>query len=150
MNYSFRKVVNKYTSWKTIGILLLALGSFLWAFWPKGAESTYPSIFVHPGSVLTLSEPSKETIEEMIMRIAKEEGYKAPLFAISVAKCESKLDPQAIGDSGKSRGLWQIHKPSHPTITDEQAFDPEWSTHWAMGKFAKGQARLWTCARIMG
>ena len=71
---------------------------------------------------------------------------------LAVAKCESSLNPRAVGDLhlGTSRGLFQIHRPSHPTITDEQAFDPDWSSEWAARQFAAGRSSMWTCARKLG
>jgi len=50
-----------------------------------------------------------------------------------------------VGDREKSFGLWQIHLPSHPNITYEQAIDPEWSTDWAARQFKEGRAYWWTC-----
>lgn len=72
-----------------------------------------------------------------------------PDVMVAVAKCESNLNPQAVGDLslGTSRGLFQIHRPSHPDITDAQAFDPDWSSEWAARQFAAGNARWWTCWR---
>jgi len=39
----------------------------------------------------------------------------------------------------RSRGVWQINNCAHPEISDEQAFDLEWSTDWAMEIFKKGE-----------
>jgi hypothetical protein len=71
---------------------------------------------------------------------------------VAVAMCESSLNPNAVGDItlGTSRGIFQIHKPSHPTITDAQAFDPDWSSEWAARHFAAGRQSMWTCARKLG
>ena len=85
------------------------------------------------------------TEEELIRNYAAVYGVN-PDMAVAVAKCESSLNPNAIGDGGHSRGLWQIHRPSHPYMTDEKAFNPEESTKWAMPRL-KETPRIWTCYR---
>ena len=85
---------------------------------------------------------------EIIIKTAKNGGVN-PDVALAIAKCESGLNPLAVGDGGQSRGLWQIHRPSWPEITDAQAFDPEWSTAWAVEKL-KSRPAHWTCWRILG
>lgn len=65
----------------------------------------------------------------------------------TVINCESGYNPQAFGDHGNSRGLVQIHKPSHPTITDEQAYDPDFSIRFLAQKLAEGKGSMWTCYR---
>lgn len=67
-----------------------------------------------------------------------------------IAQCESNFDTHAIGDGHlickqtgepiRSRGIWQINNCAYPEITDEQAFDPVWSTQWAKEQFEKGLA----------
>lgn len=74
---------------------------------------------------------------------------------------ESHYNPKAIGDmqiicarTGKpvrARGLWQITQCYHPEISDAQAFDPEWSTAWALNIIANSKkdcVSQWTqCAK---
>lgn len=62
-------------------------------------------------------------------------------------RCESNFNPRAVGDGGKSRGLAQIHKPSHPDITDEQAFDPYFAIDFMAKEFKNGNKWKWTCWR---
>lgn len=85
------------------------------------------------------------TIEELIRREAVLHSVD-PNMAVEVARCESGLNPKAQGDGGQSRGLWQIHKPSHPYMTDEKAFDPKTATAWAMPRL-KETPHIWTCWR---
>ena len=63
------------------------------------------------------------------------------------ALCESGFNASAIGDSGGSYGLWQIHLPAWPEITKEQALDPVWSTQWAVEKFQEDPT-IWTCYNL--
>lgn len=88
----------------------------------------------------------KEVTTNLILATANK--YKInPARFLATAKCESNLNPKAIGDKGKSYGLWQIHLPSHPTVTKAQALDQFWATEWAGKKFAQGQPHLWSCFR---
>ena len=92
--------------------------------------------------------PQHEPIEELIKRIA--EDYKvSPSLMLRIARCESGLRPSAIGDFNNSFGLWQIHLPSHPQITKEQALNALWSTKWSAEKIANGKAYMWTCFKNM-
>lgn len=99
-----------------------------------------------------------KTLEDMIREMARERGLDEDKI-IFVARCESKLSHSALGDGHmicastkkpmRSRGLWQINECGHPEISDEQAFDPIWSTDWAMDVFAKGnEEKEWKiCSR---
>ena len=64
------------------------------------------------------------------------------------ALCESGFNTLAIGDSGGSYGLWQIHLPAWPEITKEQALNPVWSTQWAVEKFIL-EPQIWTCYNML-
>ncbi len=48
----------------------------------------------------------------------------AATIAVAVARAESGWRAAAIGDSGASIGLWQIHMPSHPRYSKETLLDP--------------------------
>lgn len=53
------------------------------------------------------------TVQEKIIAYANQVGLN-PNLALAVAKQESGFNPNAIGDGGKSFGIYQIHSPSHP------------------------------------
>lgn len=67
-----------------------------------------------------------------------------------VVECESQWNPDAYNASENSRGLVQIHKPSWPDITDEQAYDPEFALTFLASHLKEGNGDLWTCYRKMG
>jgi soluble lytic murein transglycosylase-like protein len=76
------------------------------------------------------------------------ERYDVPAHVTStVVRCESQYNPNAVGDGGNSRGLVQIHKPSHPNISDEEAFDPDFALKFLTKNLAEGKGRMWTCWR---
>ena len=102
-----------------------------------------PDLALVEGNSVLQTNPQYESIKDLVFRLSKEYGV-SPALSLRVAKCESGLNPDAIGDRGYSRGLWQIHKKHHPYVTDDQAFDPEWSTRWSLEKIKQGND-LWTC-----
>ncbi len=68
---------------------------------------------------------------------------------LEVLKCESNFvneQSRIITDGVRepSYGIAQIHLPSHPDVTKEQALDEEFSIHWTAKKWKQG-FRLWTC-----
>jgi hypothetical protein len=50
----------------------------------------------------------------------------------AIATVETHGNVKAIGDSGSSRGAFQIHLGYHPDITVAQATDPLWSSRWVV------------------
>ena len=67
----------------------------------------------------------------------------------AIAKCESNFNPKAIGDHGKSIGVFQIHLPAHPDVSKVQALDPFYSLAWAIDKYVNGEIGIWTCWKIV-
>lgn len=62
---------------------------------------------------------------------------------------ESTWKAHAVGDRGNSYGLVQIHLPSHPDITKEQALDPEYALNYIVDAWLAGTQRQWTCYRLI-
>ena len=85
------------------------------------------------------------SVEEQIRKIAKDSNFKWPNYLVSLAKCESSLNPFAIGDNGHSRGLFQIHDKYHPEISTEQAMNIEFSTNWTIDMIEAGKQNQWSC-----
>lgn len=118
---------------------------------------TQEEVEATPQRVVAPLDGDKQAIADYIVDVFTEAGYKAPLFALSVAKCESGLSSSAVGDRNSSFGIWQIHCPVgggcsrvvHPDITKDEALDPVISTNWAVKKFTAGGAGIWTCARLL-
>lgn len=75
---------------------------------------------------------NKQDIQSMIVRIALEEGVD-PALALSIAQIESGFNPNAIGDNGKSQGLFQIYGPAHPDY--KGGTDPEANTRYGLRLF---------------
>lgn len=85
----------------------------------------------------------EESLEEKATRIAEEYGVSTTTL-FNLIECESNWNPKA--DNSKDRGLVQINRAAWPEITDEQAFDPEFSLRFASEKISEGKEYLWTCA----
>lgn len=71
-------------------------------------------------------------IQSMIVRIAKEEGVD-PAIMLAIAQQESGFNPNAVGDGGKSFGLFQIYSSAHPDY--KGGTDPEANTRYATRLF---------------
>jgi len=68
---------------------------------------------------------------------------------LNIIECESNFVSKQsdIWRNGKrelSFGIAQIHLPSHPDVTKEQALDKEFSIHWTAKKWKEG-FRGWSC-----
>jgi|GEM_PF-5901442 len=68
---------------------------------------------------------------QIIKRVSEEYGIDWKMI-YAVCLVESNCDTGRVGDNGKSFGAFQIHLPSHPDITKEQATDFEWSLRWTI------------------
>jgi hypothetical protein len=71
-----------------------------------------------------------------------------------ILNCESGLNPQAEGDKENGQftsfGISQIHLIAHPDITKAEALDYDFSIQFMAEQISKGNAQIWTCAKIMG
>lgn len=56
------------------------------------------------------------------------------LVAMAGVETGNYYNFEAIGDGGKSKGIFQIHQGYHRHITDEQAFDPYFSADWTLAR----------------
>jgi hypothetical protein len=62
-----------------------------------------------------------------ITRLAKKAGFTGQdlTTAVEIAFAESGGDPNAIGDSGHSFGLWQIDRQFHPEFKTWKLLEPQ-------------------------
>jgi len=54
-----------------------------------------------------------------------------------------------VGTREQSYGLVQIHLPAHPSITKEQATDPEFAVDFLAKNIAAGRASMWSCYKTV-
>lgn len=92
------------------------------------------------------------TIPEIIRSAASIHGAN-PDQLLRVARCESSLNPSAIGDHGAAVGLFQFHPATFmanvryggfPYDLGDR-FDPAASANVAAWMFARGQSSQWSC-----
>lgn len=96
-----------------------------------------------------IKEAKTETVEQIIRRIAKNEGVD-PKLAVRVAKCESGLNPAAKNinsDGSIDRGLFQWNSRWHPEITGPVAFNAEKSTRAFCKAFKEGHLSWWDATK---
>lgn len=94
-------------------------------------------------------EVERETVEDIIKRVAKEEGVNVTK-AVRVAKCESGLDPKAVNvnkNGSKDRGVFQWNDKWHPEISDECAFDVECATRAFCKAYREGHLSWWNATK---
>ena len=140
------KRVKRIKGWLAVMFLIgsMLAGFYQWAmYWPEAAIAE-----------VNIPKPAEDsrTIQEHVWDIMTNEydlTFTEKIKAMSVIDCESWWNKMAIGDSGKSLGLWQIHRGYHPDITPEECFDVYASTRWSLNKFIQdGRSfRAWTCGR---
>lgn len=91
-----------------------------------------------PQSNISRMQPTanRADMQAMIAKIAREEGVD-PALALSIAHIETggTFDPNALGDNGNSRGLFQIHGPSHPDY--KGGFNPEANARYGIRLFKR-------------
>lgn len=80
------------------------------------------------------------TVVDTIKSIASD--TRVALAMLMGAQLESGMNPNAVGDSGKSHGIFQIYLVAHPNVTADQARDPAWATRFMLPAYQAGVARV--------
>ncbi len=86
--------------------------------------------------------PTEGLIEEAILEATDKYGIDYELLYCIAIK-ESGLNPNAVGDHGKAKGLFQIHTDKH-LIGDWCVFDAECSADFTAKMIKAGKGSLWT------
>ena len=90
-----------------------------------------------------------ETVRTMIERIAEASSVDKEL-AVKVAQCESGLDPSQVhknSDGSVDRGLYQINSKWHSEVSENDAFDPEFSTRFFCKAVKDGHIAWWDATK---
>jgi hypothetical protein len=74
---------------------------------------------------------------------AKTRGV-SPQAAEWIVAHESRHHPEATGDGGESRGLWQINKAWHPEVSDACAYNVTCSTDWSLERIRAAHTDEWS------
>ncbi len=121
-------------------LCVLIIGIVLYAF---------PRILAHAEVPPPAWVPAPMSLRGLISHYSEVYGIASSTLYATL-KCESKLNPAAVGDYGTSFGIAQIHLPAHPSITKAEALNADFSIHWAAKQFSLGHQGMWTCARVLG
>ena len=115
-------------------------------------------MYQQPPEVLATGQitPNTGAPQALINKYAEKYNV-SPKTMLAVMSCENPtFDPdlqsriiQRDGTREPSYGLVQIHLPSHPSVSYQQAIDPEYSVSFLAEKLSKGDGRLWTCYRTI-
>lgn len=110
---------------------------------------TKSEVIITPNPVIVKEEPLSN--KDLLWKIGKEKGMsQQTLIQIErVITCESSWNPASIGDFNHSFGLVQIHLPSNPSVSKEQALDPTFALNFITDKFIQGHQKMWSCYRIL-
>lgn len=99
-----------------------------------------------PPPIPTLPPSDMPGMEPREIADAKAEEYNVSADLIKdIIDCESRWVPNAVGDGGNSHGLVQIHLPSHPYVTKEEAYDPTFAIDFLAKHLSLGNGSMWTC-----
>ena len=97
---------------------------------------------------------TRERLEKEVDTKAKEYGVSAQLMKDIIA-CESNWDTDVQSHHTlsygreKSFGLVQIHLPSHPNVSYEEAIDPAFAIDFLASHIADGSAKMWSCYKMV-
>lgn len=100
-----------------------------------------------------ITPPTKSELIQKVYQYADQYDVKASTM-LAIINCENTdwdptLQSRIInkGQREESYGLSQINLPTHPTITKEQATNPDFSLDFMASQLSKGNKNIWTCAR---
>lgn len=140
-----------------ISFIIRILGK--WLHWDIAKAKPQPTTATTSPAIENITESAtisylwgtKIEIRHSIRVIADEEGlsWLQKEMLCDICQCESGFVPTAkLVNSPKSvdRGLFQINNYWHPQVTDEMAYNPEWSTRWAC-TIIKANKNLWTASQ---
>lgn len=115
---------------------------------------------------MVVSTHTPVTPREIVSVKSKEYGVSEVLM-VDIINCEntpwdttlqskhlySFSDPRrgiVQGERERSYGLVQIHLPDHPSVSYEQATDPEFAIDFLAKNISEGRLSMWSCAKLLG
>lgn len=124
----------------------------------------------YPGDVSAVSAPTveveaevtktdRQVVEDLVSRYAPLYGVSASSMMRTLSNENDTFEPCRqsgltyregnrwgfpAGAQERSFGVAQIHLPDNPTVTKEQACDPDFAVKFMAEAFAKGHQRRWS------
>jgi len=138
--------LNSPTHWfcKTLFVVYVVAifwTSLAYAFGHKATRTLVPSSFTEVKAASNARGRLK--IRNYVEGAAKTRGV-SPLVAEWIVTHESGHHPEATGDGGESRGLWQINRAWHPEVSDACAYNVSCSTDWSLERIRAGHVDEWS------
>ena len=122
-------------------VLAIIWTSLAYAFEDKVMATPIPS----SSALLKMTSSRQERlrVRAYVEGAAKTRGVN-PQVADWIVAHESQHHPEATGDGGESRGLWQINKAWHPEVSDACAYNAACSTDWSLERIRAGHVDEWS------
>jgi hypothetical protein len=145
--YNTRKRKAKAMLNKAIIIILaIAIGNAVIAYAGENIETYEPAGVIIPRK--EISEEVKLSNKEKVIKICEKRNFNQTERLLKVIDCESKFDQYAINvNKGGSvdRGIAQWNDYFHSNMTNEQAFDLDYSINKMIDYWNDGKQGLWAC-----
>jgi hypothetical protein len=139
-------ILNTPAHWFTKTVIVAYVLAVFWTSLAYAYENRFTATRSASSSALSKlpSDPHERLrIQAYLDRAAKTRGVD-PQVAEWIVAHESRHHPEAIGDGGASRGLWQINKAWHPEVSDACAYNVSCSTNWSLGRIRAGHVDEWS------
>ena len=120
--------------------------AILWTSFSHAAEYRVTGGPIPPSVALPGATPTPHrrlSVQAYVQSASKAAGVN-PRVADWIVSHESRHHPEATGDGGESRGLWQINKAWHLEVSDACAYDVTCSTHWSLERIRTGYVDEWS------
>ena len=120
--------------------------AILWTSFSHAAEYRVTRAPTPPSVALRGATPTPHrrlSVQAYVQSASKAAGVN-PRVADWIVSHESRHHPEATGDRGESRGLWQINKAWHPEVSDACAYDVTCSTDWSLERIRTGYVDEWS------
>ncbi|HVA94069.1 MAG TPA: transglycosylase SLT domain-containing protein [Candidatus Dormibacteraeota bacterium] len=144
--------MKKSNPWFHKILLTIYILAIVWTLRTHTARKPYPveassiPAAAAPASVRVISYPISRrrfAVRAYVQRAARTAGVN-PRVAEWIVTHESHQQPEATGDGGESRGIWQINKAWHPEVSDACAYNVPCSTAWSLHRIRAGYADEWS------
>jgi len=138
--------VESPTHWSYKALFVVYVLAIIWtslaaAFKDKVTANPIPSSSAWFDHVSNRQERLR--VRAYVEATAKTRGV-SPQVAEWIVTHESQHHPEATGDGGESRGLWQINKAWHPEVSDACAYNVSCSTDWSLQRIRAGHIDEWS------
>ena len=134
------------THWFWKALFVIYVVSIFWTSLAHAFEDrvTAPPIPAFSALSKVASNPQQRLkLRAYVEGAAKTRGVN-PQVADWIVTHESQHHPEATGDGGESRGLWQINRAWHPEVSDACAYSIACSTDWSLERIRSGHIVEWS------